>query len=150
MAQQPAPSANRFAHCAEPSTDSKGGEHFDMSEMYQSVTASAEQVSKFSAEHHSHHNIHHNSQFNSPQHTPAPDLQTPLRVHVERVVREYFATLGDDLPTDLYELILREIELPLLVVTLEQTRGNQSKCAQILGLNRGTLRKKLKTYHLMD
>ena len=77
-------------------------------------------------------------------------LDAPLRVHVERVVREYFLALGDDMPTDLYELILREVELPLLTVTLEQTRGNQSKCAQILGLNRGTLRKKLKIYNLMS
>ena len=76
-------------------------------------------------------------------------LAAPLRVHVERVVREYFLALGDEVPTDLYELILREVELPLLTVTLAQTRGNQSRCAQILGLNRGTLRKKLKTYHLM-
>lgn len=76
-------------------------------------------------------------------------LDAPLRVHVERVVREYFLALGDDMPTDLYELILREVELPLLTVTLEQTCGNQSKCAQILGLNRGTLRKKMKTYNLM-
>ena len=77
-------------------------------------------------------------------------LNAPRRVHVERVVREYFLALGDDMPTDLYELILREVELPLLTVTLEQTRGNHSKCAQILGLNRGTLRKKLKTYNLMS
>ena len=77
-------------------------------------------------------------------------LDAPLRFHVERVVREYFLALGDDMPTDLYELILREVELPLLAVTLEQTCGNQSKCAQILGLNRGTLRKKMKTYNLMS
>ena len=77
------------------------------------------------------------------------DLQQPLRVHVERVVRQYFAMLGDDLPTDLYDLILKQIEEPLLSVVLEKTRGNQTKCAQILGLNRGTLRKKLKTYDLM-
>lgn len=84
--------------------------------------------------------------------TSAPitiDPQAPLRMHVERVVREYFAALGDEVPTDLYELILKEVELPLLTVVLEQTRGNQTKCAQILGLNRGTLRKKMKTYHLM-
>ena len=73
----------------------------------------------------------------------------PLCTHVERVVRQYFAMLGDEIPTDLYELILKEIEKPLLSVVLEQTRGNQTKCAQILGLNRGTLRKKLKTYDLM-
>ena len=73
----------------------------------------------------------------------------PLRVHVERVVRQYFALLDDEMPTDLYELILKEIEQPLLSVVLEKSRGNQTKCAQILGLNRGTLRKKLKTYGLM-
>ena len=73
----------------------------------------------------------------------------PLRVHVERVVRQYFAVLGDEIPTDLYELILKEIEQPLLSVVLEKSRGNQTKCAQILGLNRGTLRKKLKIYGLM-
>lgn len=77
------------------------------------------------------------------------DNKEPLCVHVERVVRQYFSLLGDDLPTDLYELILKEVERPLLSVVLEQTRGNQTKCAQILGLNRGTLRKKLKTYDLM-
>lgn len=76
--------------------------------------------------------------------------KAPLRVHVERVVREYFAALGDEMPTDLYDLILKEVELPLLTVVLEHTRGNQTKCAKILGLNRGTLRKKLKTYDLMD
>lgn len=81
--------------------------------------------------------------------TQHPEMSAPLRVHVERVVREYFAALGDEVPTDLYELILQQVELPLLTVVLEQTRGNQTKCAQILGLNRGTLRKKLKAYDLM-
>ena len=65
------------------------------------------------------------------------------------VVRQYFAMLDDEMPTDLYELILKEIEQPLLSVVLEKSRGNQTKCAQILGLNRGTLRKKLKIYGLM-
>ena len=76
-------------------------------------------------------------------------VHEPLRVHVERVVRQYFAMLDDEMPTDLYELILKEIEQPLLSVVLEKSRGNQTKCAQILGLNRGTLRKKLKIYGLM-
>lgn len=79
-----------------------------------------------------------------------PESQAPLRVHVERVVREYFVAMGDEIPTDVYALILKEVELPLLTVALEQTRGNQTKCAKILGLNRGTLRKKLKLYGLMD
>ena len=102
------------------------------------------------------HNIIDNSLDNNLENTPAyhtkdiANTEAPLRVHVERVVREYFLALGDELPTDLYELILKEVERPLLTVVLEQSRGNQTKCAQILGLNRGTLRKKLKAYDLMS
>lgn len=91
---------------------------------------------------------HFNSSYTS-QLRQSENMDAPLRVHVERAVREYFAALDDETPTNLYELIIREVELPLLTVVLEQTRGNQTKCAQILGLNRGTLRKKLKTHHLM-
>lgn len=72
-----------------------------------------------------------------------------LSSHVERAVRQYFKTLADAEPTNLYELMLAQLEKPLLSVVLEQTRGNQSKTAEILGLNRGTLRKKLKAYDLM-
>ena len=92
---------------------------------------------------------HHTHDFGLSLDSHTNNIQQPLRVHVERVVRQYFAMLGDEIPTDLYELILKQVEEPLLSVVLEKTRGNQTKCAQILGLNRGTLRKKLKTYHLM-
>lgn len=96
------------------------------------------------------HDYHHpNHNVGSVLNHYASHTNEPLRVHVERVVREYFSMLGDEMPTDLYELILKQIEEPLLSVVLEKTRGNQTKCAQILGLNRGTLRKKLKTYDLM-
>ena len=87
---------------------------------------------------------------NSNSSTAVAAPTAPLHIHVERAVREYFMALEDEIPTDLYELILMQVELPLLTVVLEQTRGNQTKCAQILGLNRGTLRKKLKTYNLMN
>ena len=73
----------------------------------------------------------------------------PLSVHVEMAVRQYLSALEGEDASDLYELILSQIEKPLLTVVLEFVKGNQSKCAQILGLNRGTLRKKLKTYQLM-
>jgi Fis family transcriptional regulator len=49
----------------------------------------------------------------------------------------------------LYELVLGEVEPPLLRTVMEYTRGNQSRAAEILGINRGTLRKKLKTYGLL-
>ena len=75
--------------------------------------------------------------------------QQSLSSHVEQAVRQYFSTLAEEEPTQLYEIMLSQLEKPLLKVVLEQTRGNQSRTAEILGLNRGTLRKKLKTYNLM-
>lgn len=81
---------------------------------------------------------------NAPE-TPHESLSS----HVERAVRQYFKTLEDVEPSNLYDIMLTQLEKPLLSVVLEQTRGNQSKTAEILGLNRGTLRKKLKIYNLM-
>jgi len=64
---------------------------------------------------------------------------------VDRHVREYFNAHGDSLPAaGLYDRILREIERPLISICLEATRGNQVKAADLLGLNRNTLRKKIK------
>lgn len=74
--------------------------------------------------------------------------QQPLRTCVERALQNYFSQLGDQLPTNVYELVLAEVEVPLLEVTLKKTRGNQTKAARLLGLSRGTLRKKLKQYNL--
>lgn len=72
-----------------------------------------------------------------------------LADHIELVVREYFANLKEQQPTQLYDLMLLQFEKPLIKVVLEHTRGNQTKTAEILGLNRGTLRKKLKTHQLL-
>ena len=73
-----------------------------------------------------------------------------LRLHVERAVRHYFKQLDGAEPVQVYDLVLAEIEKPLLSVVLEQTRGNQTRASEILGLNRGTLRKKLKAPGLMS
>lgn len=72
----------------------------------------------------------------------------PLRNHVEKAISDYFIKLGDTLPVNFYEFVLAEIEPPLLEATMRKARGNQSKAAKILGLSRGTLRKKLKQYDL--
>lgn len=59
-------------------------------------------------------------------------------------LRRYFDLHGDSLPPDgLYARILREMEAPLLDIALEATGGNQAKCADLLGINRNTLRKKI-------
>lgn len=72
-----------------------------------------------------------------------------LHLHVDRAMRHYFSNLQGETPHNVYDLVLAEIEKPLLSVVLEQTRGNQTRAAEILGLNRGTLRKKLKAHGLM-
>ncbi|KPF86445.1 chemotaxis protein CheY [alpha proteobacterium AAP38] len=68
-----------------------------------------------------------------------------LSAAVERHLREYFAAHKDGIPAaGLYDRILREVERPLLSLSLTATRGNQIKAAHMLGLNRNTLRKKIR------
>lgn len=74
----------------------------------------------------------------------------PLRKHTEDALKSYFANLNGDRPGDLYELVLGEVEEPLFKAVMDYTHGNQSRAAGILGINRGTLRKKLKTYSLIE
>ncbi|MFC4351405.1 nitrogen regulation protein NR(I) [Fodinicurvata halophila] len=63
---------------------------------------------------------------------------------VEQVLKEYFDAHAEELPASgLYDRVLREVEKPLIELTLGATRGNQIKAAQVLGLNRNTLRKKI-------
>ncbi|OUS17391.1 Fis family transcriptional regulator [Gammaproteobacteria bacterium 50_400_T64] len=72
-----------------------------------------------------------------------------LRYCVERAMEEYFSHLDGQSCTDLYQLVLQEVEDPLLTAVMKYTRNNQSKASEMLGLNRGTLRKKLKLYDLL-
>ncbi|MEM1162800.1 MAG: nitrogen regulation protein NR(I) [Pseudomonadota bacterium] len=68
-------------------------------------------------------------------------LSGAVEAHLER----YFARHGDTLPPPgLYDRVLREVELPLIALTLAATRGNQLKSADLLGINRNTLRKKIR------
>ena len=67
-----------------------------------------------------------------------------LSIDIERHLRRYFDLHGSILPpTGLYNRILKELETPLIGVSLEATGGNQAKCADLLGINRNTLRKKI-------
>ena len=72
----------------------------------------------------------------------------PLRALCAEALDSYFATLNGHKPGQLYDLVIREIEEPLVKAVLDYAEGNQSRAADILGINRGTLRKKLKTYGL--
>ena len=77
-----------------------------------------------------------------------PSLSQPaLRDHVARAVRRYLHDL-DGCTDDLYDVVLREVEAPLLAEVLRHCEGNQSRAAECLGINRATLRKKLRLYGL--
>lgn len=73
----------------------------------------------------------------------------PLREHTEDALATYFSSLNGHRPGDLYDLVMGQVEEPLLRAVLDYTAGNQSQAAGILGINRGTLRKKLKTYSIV-
>ena len=72
-----------------------------------------------------------------------------LRDSVEKALQNYFDHLDGQPVTDVYNMVLSEIEAPLLECVMRYTRDNQTKASIILGLNRGTLRKKLKQYGLL-
>jgi len=71
-----------------------------------------------------------------------------LRESVELAMKNYFTQLEDEQPTDIYDLVLAEVEAPLMEAVMSYTQGNQTKASIVLGLNRGTLRKKLKAHGL--
>jgi Fis family transcriptional regulator len=79
----------------------------------------------------------------SPSRAPAP-----LAHAVSDSLGDYFRALNGHAPANLYDVILAQVEPPLLKATLAYCRGNQSKAADVLGLNRATLRKKLTQYKI--
>jgi len=68
--------------------------------------------------------------------------------NIDTLLDQYFNDLDGDKPTAIYEMVINTIEKPLLLYIMNKTEGNQSKAAKMLGLNRNTLRKKLKQYNL--
>jgi Fis family transcriptional regulator len=73
-----------------------------------------------------------------------------LRECVEDAISSYFEHLDGHPAGVLYKMVMEEVEEPLFRSVLEYTGGNQSKASELLGINRGTLRKKLKLYGLHD
>ena len=72
-----------------------------------------------------------------------------LRDCVAQSMENYFHHLDGQPVTDVYNMVLAEVEAPLLEIIMKYTRHNQTQASQVLGLNRGTLRKKLKQYGLI-
>jgi len=73
-----------------------------------------------------------------------------LRTLTEEALSKYFKDLNGHQPTNLYDFVIGEVEAPLLQSVMEYTEGNQTIAADILGINRATLRKKLKQYRLYN
>ena len=70
-------------------------------------------------------------------------------MYKRQALKEYFKTLNGNAPNDLYNLVINEVELPLIEAVMTFTNKNQSQAANILGINRSTLRKKLKLFELI-
>ena len=68
--------------------------------------------------------------------------------NIDTLLDQYFNDLDGEEPTAIYEMVINTVEKPLLLYIMNKTEGNQSKAAKMLGLNRNTLRKKLKQYNL--
>lgn len=80
-----------------------------------------------------------------PSGRPRPDGRAlPLRSYAERALSDYFSSLNGHRPAQLYDLVLREVEEPLFRAVMSYVEGNQTHAAGILGINRATLRKKLR------
>ncbi|MCB1691343.1 MAG: hypothetical protein KDI19_01195 [Pseudomonadales bacterium] len=85
----------------------------------------------------------------APPSSSFDDDKPTLSCAVRDAVGGYFNNMGSEPIRDLYSMVLAEVEVPLLTSVLKYTNNNQSQTASILGLNRGTLRKKLKKYGML-
>jgi len=72
----------------------------------------------------------------------------PIRNSVSSAIELYLGDLGGHEVNDLYHVVMNEVEPAILGVVMEHVEGNQTQAAEILGISRGTLRKKLKQYSL--
>ena len=73
----------------------------------------------------------------------------PLEQAVRESLERYFTDLGDSTPRNVFAMVMNYVERPVLEIALEKTGGNQSKAAEMLGITRSTLRKKLVAHGLL-
>ena len=75
--------------------------------------------------------------------------ENSLRSQVEKALNRYFDHIEGEPVRDLHRMVISEVEIPLFEAVMKHTGNNQSKASVMLGINRGTLRTKLKTYGLL-
>ncbi len=78
------------------------------------------------------------------------EKRSTLACSVDVELEHYFSIMEDDLPVDLHKLFMGEVEGALLRNIMHRANGNQSLAAEMLGINRGTLRKKLHNYGIVE
>jgi len=87
----------------------------------------------------------HNTQNDASNENQTSGLNTIIRSSLSQFLND----LDGENPGNIYDLVMQQVEAPLLELIMQHVDGNQSKAAECLGINRGTLRKKLKTYNLI-
>ena len=76
------------------------------------------------------------------------DRKGPIAACVKSSMEKYFHDLNGEKVSGVYEMVLHEMEKPLLEIVMKHAKSNQCKASEILGINRNTLRKKLKLHKL--
>jgi Fis family transcriptional regulator, factor for inversion stimulation protein len=72
--------------------------------------------------------------------------ESELSVTVRRMMKQYFKDLDGEKPCEIYDMVVNAVEKPLLEVVMLHAQGNQTRAADLLGINRNTLRKKLQEH----
>ena len=85
----------------------------------------------------------------SRQSSNTTQMNGSLKDSTKLALKQYFKMLNGHTPCDLYKLVIGEVELPLMETVMEHAKQNQTQAAAILGINRSTLRKKLKAFDLI-
>ncbi|MCW9047659.1 MAG: DNA-binding transcriptional regulator Fis [Gammaproteobacteria bacterium] len=89
-------------------------------------------------------NLHNTQNINSNE-----EKNSGLNTIIRSSLSQFLNDLDGENPGNIYDLVMQQVEEPLLELIMQHVEGNQSKAADCLGINRGTLRKKLKTYKLI-
>ncbi len=87
----------------------------------------------------------HQTQNDNQESSQNEGLNSIIRTSLSQFLND----LDDENPGNIYDLVMCQVEEPLLELIMQHVEGNQSKAAEYLGINRGTLRKKLKTYNII-
>jgi len=93
--------------------------------------------------------INNNSNVINLHNTQNDSQGTGLNTTIRTSLSQFLNDLDGENPGNIYDMVLQQVEQPLLELIMQHVDGNQSKASDFLGINRGTLRKKLKTYNLI-